>query len=105
MAATDVKDKFYCKKCGKWMGENSFFTYKDGSKTEMCKECLTMHIDNFDESTYVWLLEKMDVPYIPAEWNILRDRIYEKKKKKKKSSSVFGRYLSKMKLKQWKQYG
>lgn len=105
MAATDVKDKFYCKKCGKWMGENSFFTYKDGSKTEMCKECLTMHIDNFDESTYVWLLEKMDVPYIPAEWNILRDRIYEKDPSKLKSSSVFGRYLSKMKLKQWKQYG
>ena len=71
MAATDVKDKFYCKKCGKWMGENSFFTYKDGSKTEMCKECLTMHKD-------------------PS---------------KLKSSSVFGRYLSKMKLKQWKQYG
>ena len=104
-ATTEQKDKFYCKKCGKWMGENSFFTYKDGSKTEMCKECLTMHIDNFDESTYVWLLEKMDVPYIPAEWNILRDRIYEKDPSKLKSSSVFGRYLSKMKLKQWKQYG
>jgi hypothetical protein len=47
----------------------------------------------------------MDVPYVPAEWNTLRDRIYEKDPSKLKSSSVFGRYLSKMKLKQWKQYG
>ena len=49
---TEEKDKFFCEKCRKWMGENSFFTYKDGTKTEMCKECLTMHIDNFDEKTY-----------------------------------------------------
>ena len=47
----------------------------------------------------------MDVPYIPAEWNTLRDRIYEKDPSKLKSGSVFGRYLSKMKLKQWRQYG
>ena len=98
------KDKYYCEKCNKWMGENEFFTYKDGSKTEFCKQCLTMHIDNFDESTFLWLLKKMDVPYIPAEWNTLRDRIYEKDPSKLKSGSVFGRYLSKMKLKQWRQY-
>jgi len=100
----EEKEKYYCEKCGKKMGENEFFTYKDGSKTELCKKCLTMHIDNFDESTFLWLLKKMDVPYIPAEWNTLRDRIYEKDPSKLTSSSVFGRYLSKMKLKQWKQY-
>ena len=96
------KEKYYCEKCGKWMGENEFFTYKDKTKTEMCKKCLTMHIDNFDESTFLWLLKKMDVPYIPAEWNQIRDKLYEKDPSKVNSSSVFGRYLSKMKLNQWK---
>ena len=99
------KQKYYCEKCGKTMDENQFFTYKDGTKTELCKKCLTMHIDNFDPDTFVWLMEKMDVPYVPAEWNTLRDRIYEKDPKKLTSSSVFGRYLSKMKLKQWLKYG
>ena len=99
------KEKYYCQKCGKTMDENSFFTYKDGTKTELCKKCLTMHIDNFDESTYLWLLEKMDVPYVPEEWNTLRDRLYEKDPTKLTSQSVFGRYLSKMKLKQWRTYG
>ena len=101
MAATD-KEKYYCQKCNKWMGEDNFFTYKDGSKTEMCKDCLTMHIDNFDESTYLWLIKKMDLPYLPWEWNSLRDRIYEKDPSKLTNKSVFGRYLSKMKLKQWR---
>lgn len=94
-----------CQKCGKMMDEDlQFYKYKDGSKTEMCKKCLTMHIDNFDESTYLWLLEKMDVPYVPEEWNVLRDRAFAKNPNLN-GMSVFGKYLSKMKLKQWNQYG
>lgn len=94
-----------CQKCGKMLDEDTqFYTYKDGTKTEMCKKCLTMHIDNFDESTYLWLLEKMDVPYVPEEWNVLRERAYAKNPNLN-GMSVFGKYLSKMKLKQWKGYG
>ena len=94
-----------CQKCGKMLDEDTqFYTYKNGNKTEMCKKCLTMHIDNFDESTYLWLLEKMDVPYIPEEWNVLRERAYAKNPNLN-GMSVFGKYLSKMKLKQYKQYG
>jgi hypothetical protein len=60
------------------MKDLNFYTYKDGRKTEMCKSCMTMHIDNFNPDTFLWLLEKMDVPYIPAEWNSLRDKAYAK---------------------------
>ena len=97
--------QYTCQKCGKTMDEGQFYTYKDGRKTELCKKCLTLHIDNFDESTYLWLLEKMDVPYVPEEWNVLRDRAFAKDPKKMNGMSVFGKYLSKMKLKQWKDYG
>ncbi|MBO7212875.1 MAG: hypothetical protein J6V44_17985 [Methanobrevibacter sp.] len=94
-----------CDKCGKQMDDKNFYTYKNGDKTELCKSCLTMHIDNFDESTFLWLLEKMDVPYIPGEWNTLRDKAYAKDPYKMNGMSVFGKYLAKMRLKQWKQYG
>lgn len=95
----------FCEKCKKTMDEDNFYTYKDGSKTELCKKCLTMHIDNYNPDTYLWLLEKMDVPYLPVEWNVLRDRAYAKGPYKMNGMSVFGKYLSKMKLKQWKNYG
>ena len=94
-----------CQKCGKTMKDISFYTYKNGEKTEFCKKCLTLHVDNFDESTYVWLLEKMDVPYIPGEWNSIRDRLFAKDPDSLDGMSVFGRYLSKMRLKKWKDFG
>ena len=98
--------KIFCEKCNKEMEDTNFYTYKDGRKTELCKKCLTMHINAFDETTFLWVLEKMDLPYVPVEWNILRDKDYQKKGELKfDSSAVFGKYLSKMKLKQWKDYG
>jgi hypothetical protein len=46
----------------------------------------------------------MDVPYIPEEWNILRDKAFAKDPYKMNGMSVIGKYISKMKLKQWKDY-
>lgn len=94
-----------CVRCNRKLKEENFYTMKTGGRADLCKECLTAHIDNFDPSTFLWALEKMDVPYIPGEWNVLRDRAYNKDPKKMNGMSVFGKYLSKMKLKQWKDYG
>ena len=94
----------HCQKCNKDMDEANFYTYRDGRKLELCKKCLTMFIDNFDESTYLWILEKMDIPYIPSEWNNLRDKAYAKDPRKVNGTSVIGKYISKMKLKQWNKY-
>lgn len=86
------------------MNDVNFYTLKDGTKSEMCKTCETLHIDNYDPETFLWLLEKYDVPYIPAEWDVLRDRAFQKDPYKMNGMSVFGKYISKMKLKQWKNF-
>ena len=99
-----MAEQLYCEKCRKTMSDVNFYTYKNGTKSELCKGCLTMHINNFEPDTFLWLLEKFDVPYIEAEWNVLRDRAYTKDPYKMNGMSVFGKYLSKMKLKQWKMY-
>jgi hypothetical protein len=55
-------------------------------------------------------LKEYDVPWIEPEWNVLRDRAYQTAKQKNPNHpmltgmSVFGKYLSKMKLKQWNKY-
>lgn len=99
-----MAEQVFCSKCRKTMADTNFYTYKDGTKCELCKACLTLHINNWEPDTFLWLLEKFDVPYIEAEWNVLRDRAYQKDPYKMNGMSVFGKYLSKMKLKQWKQY-
>lgn len=104
MAIAD--DQRFCTKCKRTLSIGQFYTYKDKTKTEQCKKCMTMHIDNYNPETFLWLLERMDVPYIAAEWNTLRDRAQAKNGQKPLTGmSVFGKYLSKMKLKQWNQYG
>ena len=102
---TPASNQQYCSKCRRTMALDNFYTYKDGTKCELCKSCLTMHVNNFEPDTFKWLLEKFDVPYIPSEWNVLRDRAYAKDPYKMTGMSVFGKYLSKMKLKQWNKFG
>lgn len=91
-----------CGKCGRSIDEDNFYQNKDGSKMELCKKCFTMHMDAFDPDTFMWAIKQCDIPYIEPEWNILRDKAYAKDPKKFSSMAIFGKYLSKMKLKQWK---
>jgi hypothetical protein len=60
-------------------------------------------VDNWDPETYLWILEECDVPYIPDEWNKLM-ATYGKDPSKLTGKSIIGRYLSKMKLKQFKDF-
>ena len=46
----------------------------------------------------------MDVPYIPQEWNAMLDVAYAKDPKKINGMSIVGKYLAKMRLKQFKEY-
>lgn len=46
----------------------------------------------------------MDIPYLPEEWNKLVEKAYANDPKKFNPTSIFGKYLSKMKLGQWKDY-
>ena len=99
----------YCKKCGKTMDDKQFYTsknlekYPPDGKMDICKKCLTMHVDNWDPETYKWILQEIDVPYIKEEWNGLLEK-YGKDPKKVTGLTIIGRYLSKMKLKQWNKY-
>ena len=99
----------YCKKCGKTMDDKQFYTsknlekYPPDGKMDICKKCLTMHVDNWDPETYKWILQEIDVPYIKEEWNCLLEK-YGKDPKKVTGLTIIGRYLSKMKLKQWNKY-
>ena len=100
--ATAPKKKCTCSRCKKTMSDIKFYTHKDGSKDDMCKDCLCAHVNNFEPDTFLWILKRMDVPYIPSEWNVLRDRKYQEDPNKGTGGpAVMGKYLAKMKLKQW----
>lgn len=102
-------DKHFCEKCKRTMAPDNFYRSHNLTKYPLdglmnqCKKCLTMHVDNWNPDTYLWVLQEIDVPYIPDEWNKLL-ATYGKDRSKVTGSTILGRYLSKMKLKQWKEY-
>ena len=103
-----MPESYFCEKCLKTMsaeqfyGSNNLEKYPDG-KLRQCKKCISMHIDNFNPDTYLWILQECDVPYVPDEWYKLLEK-YAKDKTKLTGMTILGRYLSKMKLKQFKIY-
>ena len=103
-------EKRFCTKCGKTMAEIEFYTskniekYPPDGKLNICKKCLTMHVDNWDPETYKWILEEIDVPYIKHEWDALLEKYAKEDPKKLTGLTILGRYLAKMKLKQWNKY-
>lgn len=107
MAATDKT--YYCEKCNRTMSDDQFYSsnnldkYPNDGKLNQCKKCITMHVDNWNPDTYLWILQECDVPYIPDEWMKLMAN-YAKDKSKVTGMTILGRYLSKMKLKQYKDY-
>ena len=103
-----AQESYYCEKCNRTMiadqfyGSNNLEKYPEG-KLKQCKKCMTMHVDNFNPDTYLWILQECDVPYIPEEWHKLLAS-YAKDKSKLTGMTILGRYLSKMKLKQFRDY-
>jgi hypothetical protein len=91
------------------MDDKNFYTsnnlerYPNFGKLTQCKNCMTMHVDNWRPETYLWILEEIDVPYIPDEWNRLMLK-YANDAAKVTGTTILGRYLAKMKLVQWKKY-
>ena len=104
----NMADKYYCKNCNSTKdGENFYLSnnlekYPEG-KVDLCKKCMTLHVDNWDPQTYLWILQEVDVPYIPDEWNKLLAS-YGKDRSKLTGLTILGRYLSKMKLKQYRDF-
>ena len=88
-------DQFY--------GSNNTDKYPNDGRFNQCKKCITMHVDNWNPDSYSWILQEADVPYIPDEWSKLLES-YGRDKTKMTGMTILDRYLSKMKLKSFKEY-
>ena len=101
--------QYFCEKCGRTMDETQFYTshnlekYPNGGKLKQCKKCITMHVDNWDPSTFIPILQEIDVPYIKEQWDQLLEK-FGQDPTKITGATILGRYLSKMKLTQWNKY-
>lgn len=94
-----------CANCKKNKADYEFYKFKNGEPMDLCSECLTRGVDNWQPDTFMWILKEIDIPYIESVWYELRDRECEKAGPAGlNGKSVIGKYISRMKLKQFKDY-
>lgn len=111
-----MKKLYRCDCCHQTMNSDNFYKSNNLEKygdndgyLHICKKCLTMHLDPWDPYTFAkrkpeepdkpCLLEEIDVPWIPNEWNRV---LAANSSSKSTPTALFGKYLSKMKIKQHK---
>ena len=98
----------FCKKCQRTFDEKQFYVtlrtdkYPTGYLPD-CKKCTTMHVNNWDPDTFTPILKEIDIPYVEHIWKGIMDK-YCQIPEKVTGMTVIGRYISKMKLVQYKKY-
>lgn len=102
------EEKIECIICHRVLKKINFYQTNNLEKNpdgflHKCKKCLTMTVDNWKPSTFLHILQEIDVPYIPKEWDSLLVK-YGQDPRKVTGTTIIGRYLSKMKLKQNEKY-
>lgn len=110
----DQLEKIQCGHCKRFFPKKDFYqiTTPEGLiPAKSCKKCMASLIDLESPSTIKRPLKELDLPYIPFEWNQLRDR-YEytikpdgrRQRNPNANQSILGRYVGKMKLKQFNEF-
>lgn len=97
-------EKMLCSRCGKNKLLKNFWKKKTGERLDICRDCITMFVDNRDPSTFRWILEEFDVPYVEHSWVELTNKKYLANPSKFGPSSVIGTYIRSMSLGQWQNY-
>lgn len=96
--AVEASEKIHCANCQRTLNRNQFYLDKERNPMPKCKKCLTLRVDLDSPSSIYRILEEIDIPYIPSEFETLKQRYGGQKNS---NQSVLGRYIGKMKLAQY----
>lgn len=89
-----------CWQCRRILPETEFYSFKGGIKDSWCKECRLQGCNDLQPWTFFNLMRMYDIPFIEEQWWILVKRqILKTVKDKLTYTTIFGKYLAKMKLK------
>lgn len=82
-----------------------FYLRKDRERMNICKQCATAGVKADDESTFAWILEELDMPFIRYKWVEMVNRAYQRNPKKFNVAAQLGIYIRTMTMAQWIGYG
>lgn len=93
-----------CEQCQRALSYIHFYYYKNGTRDNICKDCITQTLDCEYEPSVRKRCKRYNIPYIKKDWSYVVLTEKEKYGKLYSSKSVFGYYFSKMKLLPYKNF-
>lgn len=95
-----------CEKCRKVLPESYFYTLKSGHIDNLCKECRCEGCSDDKPWTFFPIMIYFDIPYIEKEWlELIKKQIKKTISNNTSYKTIFGKYLNKMKLCSFKNFG
>ena len=88
----------------KWDKEEWFYKDKKGNIFPYLKEDMQRYVNPLKPCTFFPLLQELDLPFYEEEWLRLLLKVYQNPESRK-LENVFGLYLSKMKLHDFRDFG
>lgn len=84
--------------------EEWFYKDKNDNLFPYLKEDIKKYVDPHKPSTFLQLLQELDIPFIELEWKRLLERAHNSNNPTQQIQLVFARYLSLMKLRGYRAY-
>ena len=95
----------YCKICKKRLIPENTYKFKDGTLDQCCKMCRIAGCTDTRPWTFFPVMELFDIPYVEEEWLYTLRSAFQSRTYKIAFPSIFGKYLAKMYLKGWRNFG
>ena len=94
-----------CSKCKKELPISHFYQKKDGEYDYLCKQHRKANIIDDQPYTVLESCKYFDIPFIEYEWfHLVNVTMHRCVSHKMQYDTIFGKYLSKMKLKDFQNY-
>ena len=82
--------------------KNRYFKRKNGSNYPISKEEIYKNINVYNQDTFLYILEELDIPWIPKYWD---KYVKQSIRLNHNISSAFGKYYNYMQLFSFKNFG
>lgn len=94
-----------CLDCKKILPIKYFYENKNSKYDYLCKDCRCKKIYDDKPWTVLDSCEYFDIPFIELEWfSMVEKEMYKCVANKKQYTTIFPKYLAKMKLKSWRSF-
>lgn len=82
-----------CEICGRVKRARVFWTKKDGTRMDVCCDCIYATIDNKRPETFMWVLKELDVPFVEDVWVGVCRKKYKEEPDNFQNAKVLGIYV------------